>query len=311
MLQIILVVFATVNLLLTALVLFPLRQPSNFALWLTKVFISAMSPFLALLGLLLAVTGWLLQAWSILFLGTVAALIYFFHIITISTAPPRITDMTSAFGSSWINQIPPARKSRFLPGRYVLRLPAVPQPDFEQNLPYHTLPYHQRQLLCDIWQPPRNVKRSGVAFIYLHGSAWTVLDKDYGTRRFFRHLAAQGHVVMDVAYRLFPETDFTGMVQDALYAIAWMKTHAVQYKVDPDQLVIGGGSAGAHIAMLAAFTTHNNRFTPTDLLNTDLSVRAVVSLYGPTDLKAAYDHTRQEKKRRYCDAKMDAKKNGR
>ena len=77
------------------------------------------------------------------------------------------------------------------------------------------------------------------------------LDKDFGTRSFFRRLASQGHVIMDVAYRLFPETDFMGMVHDAKYAIAWMKANAAVYGVNPDNIVIGGGSAGAHIALLA------------------------------------------------------------
>ena len=65
---------------------------------------------------------------------------------------------------------------------------------------------------------------SGLAVVYLHGGAWYGLDKDVGTRPLFRHLAAQGHVVVDVAYRLFPETDLPGMVADAKRALAWVST---------------------------------------------------------------------------------------
>jgi acetyl esterase/lipase len=98
---------------------------------------------------------------------------------------------------------------------------------------------------------------------------------------------------MDVAYRLFPETDFMGMVHDAKYAIAWMKANAAAYGVNPDSIVIGGGSAGAHIALLAAYTPQNRQFTPTDLEKVDLDVRGVISLYGQVDLKATYYHTCQ------------------
>lgn len=56
--------------------------------------------------------------------------------------------------------------------------------------------------------------------MYLHGSAWYLLDKDYGTRPFSRHLAAQGHVIMDVAYRLCPEVDIYEMVGDVKRAVA-------------------------------------------------------------------------------------------
>lgn len=56
--------------------------------------------------------------------------------------------------------------------------------------------------------------------VYLHGSAYCIWDKDFGTHPPFRHLAAQGQVVVDVAYRLFPETDIPGMVEDAKRAVA-------------------------------------------------------------------------------------------
>jgi acetyl esterase/lipase len=55
------------------------------------------------------------------------------------------------------------------------------------------------------------VPPSGLAFIHLHGGGHASLDKGGPTAPWFRHLAAQGHVVMDVAYRLIPETTVPGM----------------------------------------------------------------------------------------------------
>jgi hypothetical protein len=72
------------------------------------------------------------------------------------------------------------------------RLPRVPEARVKHDIPFWTLGDGQRQLLCDIWQPALEVNASGLGFIYLHGSAWTLLDKDCGTRMEFRHLAAQG-----------------------------------------------------------------------------------------------------------------------
>ncbi|GAB3642646.1 hypothetical protein GCM10027423_32820 [Spirosoma arcticum] len=127
----------------------------------------------------------------------------------------------------------------------------------------------------------------------MHGSAWYLLDKDVGTRPFFSHLAAQGHVIMDVAYRLAPETDMMGMVNDVKRAIAWMKENAHRYGVNPDTIIVGGGSAGGHLALLAGYTANNPQFTPEELVGEDISVCGVVSLYGPTDLAAMYYHTNQ------------------
>jgi acetyl esterase/lipase len=147
--------------------------------------------------------------------------------------------------------------------------------------------------LCDIWQPPLNVSPSGLAFIYLHGSAFYLLDKDFATRPFFNHLAAQGHVIMDVAYRLSPETDMMGMVQDVKRAIVWMKENADRYEVNPNRVLVAGGSAGGHLALLAAYTASNPSFTPKELESKDVSTCAVISLYGTNDLAALYYHTNQ------------------
>jgi acetyl esterase/lipase len=134
----------------------------------------------------------------------------------------------------------------------------------------------------------------GLAVVYLHGSAWYVLDKDVGTRPLFRHLAAQGHVVVDVAYRLFPEADVPGMVADAKRAVAWVTRHTADLQVQPDRIVLAGGSAGGHLALLAAYAPEDPTLTPAELAGSDPSVCAVVSLYGQADLEAMYNHTGQQ-----------------
>ena len=59
---------------------------------------------------------------------------------------------------------------------------------------------------------------------------------------------------------------------------------------NPERIVLGGGSAGGHLALLAAYTPDHPQLTPPDVQGEDLSVRAVVSYYGPTDLRACYLH---------------------
>jgi acetyl esterase/lipase len=171
-----------------------------------------------------------------------------------------------------------------------MRLGSVPEARVQRDIPFCTVPEVGRALLCDIWQPPAEVPPSGVGLVYLHGSAWTVLDKDCGTRTLFSHLVAQGHVVMDVAYRLYPETDIRGMVGDAKRAVAWLKANAATYGVDPERLVLGGASAGGHVALLAAYTNGSPDLTPADVLNTDTYVRGALGWYSPVDLAACYTH---------------------
>jgi acetyl esterase/lipase len=95
---------------------------------------------------------------------------------------------------------------------------------------------------------------------------------------------------MDVAYRLCPEVDVYGMIRDTKRAITWMKVNANRFGVDPEKIVLGGASAGGHLALLAGYAPQHPELTPEDLKSTDLSVCGVISYYGPKDLLTFYQY---------------------
>jgi acetyl esterase/lipase len=196
----------------------------------------------------------------------------------------------NAFGADWIDFIQPDQAKLMLKRRwsFFVKLKKSPKPTFEQDVSFWTIPGTDRQLLCDVWSPSDgNV--SGLAYIYYHGSGWGSLDKDYFTRPIFSHLVAQGHIVMDVAYRLVPEVDIYGMIGDVKRAIAWMKDNADRYGVNPEKIVLGGSSAGGHLALLAGYTPKHPKLTPEELKDNDLSVCGIVALYGSNDLVMGYE----------------------
>ena len=188
-----------------------------------------------------------------------------------------------AFGPGWRGAIPPELAPRMLQSRRTWKVSDPAEPPWERDVAFWTVPGSDRRLMADIWQPPPGVKPSGLAFVYLHGGGYVAFDKDRGTRPMFRHLAAQGHVVMDVSYRLYPETNISGMVGDTLRAVAWMKRNAAHFGVDPARIVLAGGSAGAHLALLAAYAPEHPLFMPADVHGDELDVRGVVAYYSPGD----------------------------
>jgi acetyl esterase/lipase len=100
---------------------------------------------------------------------------------------------------------------------------------------------------------------------------------------------------VDVAHRLFPETDVPGMVADAKRAVAWVRSHCAELGIDPDRIVLVGASSGGHLALLAAYAHEDPALTPAELRGSDPLVCAVVSLYGQVRLDAMYEHASQDK----------------
>ncbi len=291
-LQILATVTGILSALLSILLLIRLRWPAP-AWWILKLYVSALSPLFALIGVLGILVGITTGSLFISTIGGYVFISYVIHIFRVTRPPDNTVGFEQAFGRQSVRQLKSENKSYLLSGRTFLKLPAVPQTQVEQNIPFATIPGTNRKILADVWQPNAAIPSSGLAFIYLHGSAWYFLDKDLGTRPLFYHLAAQGHVIMDVAYRHSPETDMMGMVNDVKRAIIWMKENAHRYKINPHRIVVGGGSSGAHLALMAAYTSNNSLFIPIELEGKDTSVSAVISLYGPSDLEAMYYHTNQ------------------
>jgi acetyl esterase/lipase len=282
------------TILMSVLVFWRLRAPMGFMPWIPKLAAGALSPLWLILGLMGFGLGLLKHVPLAAAAGAIGMFCIAWYLWKIIRAK---IDFEGAFGTGWQKHITPQREKGLLKSRWVglILEPDLSKVCLHPDIPFWTIPGTNHQLLCDVWKPPTDVKPSGLAVLFFHGSAWYMLKKDFGTRPFFCHLVAQGYVVMDVAYRLCPEVDVFDMVGDVKRAVAWMKKNGGQYGVNPQRLVLTGASAGGHLSLLAAYAPQESPLTPDELKEADLSVHGVISLYGPSDLNAVYYHTNQQK----------------
>ena len=248
-----------------------------------KLVAQACAPVAATLGAFGAAIGMVVCSPLSALAGLVGALLSARYVIRV-TAPHD--GFERAFGASWRDRVDSAGVPYRLRRRWAPRqVRRVTEGRVARDVAFWTVPGSERELLCDIWQPPDGIAPSGLGLVYLHGGAWQSLDKDRGTRPLFRHLAGQGHLIMDVAYRLCQETDMYGIIADVKRAIVWLKAHAAQYGVDPEHVVTAGASAGGHLALLAAYTPYHAALGPDDVRGQDETVCGVISYYGLPDLR--------------------------
>lgn len=86
-------------------------------------------------------------------------------------------------------------------------------------------------------------------YIYFHGGGWTSGDKAPLTK-YAASQAVEGMVVVNANYRMATRFKIGHMLHDANAVLTWVKRHIVDYGGDPTRIVIGGDSAGGHIAAL-------------------------------------------------------------
>ena len=116
--------------------------------------------------------------------------------------------------------------------------------------------------------------------MYFHGGGWTSYTKNMYTT-LSRRLASLGYVVFNCNYRLSPKYKIKHIMEDAVTAINYAIVHAKEYGGDSSQIIIGGDSAGAHIAaLLCAIVQDNNKYK--DIKN---SIKALMLFYGVYDLE--------------------------
>lgn len=120
------------------------------------------------------------------------------------------------------------------------------------------------------------------AILFLHGGGWAVGNKRDAQILPFICGVERGYAVIGVGYRLLPDIHYPENLFDVKAALRWLSTNADTYLLDADRMAIAGASAGAHLAMMAAFTQGQAAFEGAPLSKT-CRIRAVIDQYGPTD----------------------------
>ena len=125
----------------------------------------------------------------------------------------------------------------------------------------------------DVYQPAQLGARATV--VVVPGGGWRSSDRRQG-EPLQRYMAERGYVVVAVSYRHAPGARFPAQIQDVRSALAFVRANATALRVDTARVALVGASAGAHLALLAAYEPG----AP--------PLRAVINYYGPSDLAAGY-----------------------
>lgn len=153
----------------------------------------------------------------------------------------------------------------------------------------HQVEYKAGKAL-DVYAPTRDIYEKKPVLVYFHGGAWVSGIKEaINNNRYhgaINKLRENGYVVISPEYTLAAQNQspFPACVEDALDVMKWIEAHAEELQFDLKNVGIMGESAGAHIAMMAAYANTGKFSSPYTY-----DLQYVVDVYGPSDLSGLYE----------------------
>ena len=165
--------------------------------------------------------------------------------------------------------------------------PAVSAVKIDRDVVYREI--EGQKLLADVYRPISPIG-ARPAIIFIHGGGWHSGDRNEFAQ--IAHLFAWlGYVSINITYRLVSAKDdanrFPTQLDDAQFAVRWVRANAARYGINPNQVCAVGSSAGGHLAaLLGVQDTRDN--SEASLAKFSSRVNCVAAISAPFDLTQSF-----------------------
>lgn len=134
------------------------------------------------------------------------------------------------------------------------------------------------------WKNEKNADRRYPLIVFIQGSGWTSPNINLHLPHICQ-FAMAGYVVATVTHRDSKDGHpFPAFLQDVKSAIRFLRAHADAYQIDPERVAAWGTSSGGNTALLLGLTGDDPRYTSAVHPEQSDAVKAVVDVFGPTDM---------------------------
>jgi len=158
-----------------------------------------------------------------------------------------------------------------------------------KNIEYKNI--NGKSLQLDILRP-KNAEAPLPLLVFIHGGGWQGGQRsDYLV--YLVAFAKKGYMTATVSYRLLKDSQYPACAEDITDAMHWFFDNGNTYGYDSDRIAVIGGSAGAHLALLAAYGWEKPQTEGDTIIaaGNNRRIKAVVDIYGPVDLTTGYART--------------------
>ncbi len=255
--------------LLLASLLTVLKAPT-YHLWLLAVLVGEYGVLFIGITLLALLAGFLTgrYVWQGTVLGVLAVALYLYPIVSTYV-------ISKSVGKDISRSFPQSRSTLYQSSLKPFSFTKLFQTDPLQTQfkTFTYISYADTSLKLDYY--PAATKGKRPCIMVIHGGSWSSGDSRQ-LPELNAVLSRVGYQVVSVNYRLSPKWRSPAPLEDVAAALNYLHQHADELQIDTGRIVLLGRSAGAQIALLAAYTLKQQ------------GIKGVIDFYGPADMVWGY-----------------------
>ncbi len=118
--------------------------------------------------------------------------------------------------------------------------------------------------------------------INIHGGGWKTGSKD--TQGGFSPFFKAGFAIANMEYRMSDQAKAPAAIEDTRCMLIYLIQNAKKLNIDPNKIIIMGGSAGGHLALMGGLLGNDHRFDTNCLGVENIKVAAIIDKYGIMDV---------------------------
>ena len=134
---------------------------------------------------------------------------------------------------------------------------------------------------ADLYLSLNSVKPTPI-LINIHGGGWKSGVKE--TQGGFSPYFKAGFAVANMEYRMSGQATAPAAIEDTRCMLIYLIKNAKQLNIDPNKIIIMGGSAGGHLALMGGLLGNDHRFDSNCPGVENVKVAAIIDKYGIMDV---------------------------
>lgn len=145
---------------------------------------------------------------------------------------------------------------------------------------------HEKQML-DFYRYESSRPGLRPVLIWFHGGGWIKGSREWIDPIAFEIASVGRYNLISAGYRLADDknTPWPFIIHDVKAVVRWVRFNAKQLRVNPKKIFVGGESAGAHLAAMAALSAGVPELEGSENPLVSSKVAAAVLFYGPYNMQ--------------------------